>query len=77
MPHMKDIISFTENNMKIKFEEFVADFLKDDTGTWWFAGVKAFRMVEGYDDPYIRPFVSEGMAPSDHGSDMEEKTRGQ
>ena len=74
MPHMKDIISFTENNMKIKFEEFVADFLKDDTGTWWFAGVKAFRMVEGYDDPYIRPFVSEGMAPSDHGSDMEEKT---
>ena len=70
---MKDIINFTENNMKIKYEEFVADFIKDDSGTWWFAGVKAFRLAEGFKDPYIKPFVSEGMAASVDGSNEEEK----
>ena len=29
LPYVKDLLAFVENNCKIKFEEFVADFIKD------------------------------------------------
>jgi hypothetical protein len=30
IPHLKAIIYYVESNLKIKFDEFVADFIKDD-----------------------------------------------
>lgn len=37
-------MQFFEKNTNIRINEFVADYIKDTAGIWWFVGVKAFKM---------------------------------
>lgn len=46
LKYVKNIVEFVSRNLKIHFEEFVADFIKDEGGNWWFINVKAF-IIEG------------------------------
>jgi len=45
-----NILKYLKNNLKITFKEFVADFIRDEDGIWWFINVKAFIL-----DEYVSP----------------------
>ena len=49
--------------MKIRFDEFVGDFLKDECGTWWFITCKAFKLFPG-DPPDLSKFIIEEQDPN-------------
>lgn len=38
------IVRYLEQQFHLLFQTFVADFIKDSAGTWWFIQVKAFRI---------------------------------
>lgn len=40
---MKNLALFLEKRIKIKLSILVGDFIKDDSGDWYFLGLKAFR----------------------------------
>jgi LMBR1 domain-containing protein 1 len=56
LPLLKDIVKFLEHNLKVQFEEFAGDFIKDEAGTWWFVSCKAFRITG---TPSIRAFIAD------------------
>eukprot|EP00742_Colponemidia_sp_Colp-10_P005596 GILJ01005982.1.p1 GENE.GILJ01005982.1~~GILJ01005982.1.p1 ORF type:complete len:988 (+),score=146.86 GILJ01005982.1:2024-4987(+) len=51
-----DIKKYTERCLNVHFDEFVADFIKDEGGQWWFIQVKAFHLVHKM-SPNVAAFV--------------------
>jgi len=46
-PYIANIVKYVEHNIPgAKFEEFVADFIKDESGTWWMVNVRGFVLVD-------------------------------
>ena len=41
----------------MRFEELAADFVEGEGGSLWFISVRGFRLVNGFDDPLLSPFV--------------------
>ena len=39
-PYIKNILTYLYIHLKISFLEFAADFIKDESGIWWFINVK-------------------------------------
>jgi hypothetical protein len=64
LKYVKNIVDFISKYLKVKFKEFVCDFIKDEAGTWWFINVKAFifdkvekvnhRPITMHDDDVVR-----------------------
>jgi LMBR1 domain-containing protein 1 len=69
LPYIKNIIKFVERNIQgAHFEEFVADFVKDEAGTWWMINIKAFQLVDEI-PLHIKSFFTSG------SSDEEEEVK--
>ena len=45
-PYIENILKYLHVHLKVTFSEFVADFIKDESGIWWMVNVKAFRLHE-------------------------------
>jgi len=46
-PYIANIVRFIEHNIPgAKLEEFVADFVKDESETWWLVNIRGFRLVD-------------------------------
>ena len=41
-PYIENIIKYFWIHLKVSFQEFIADFIKDESGNWWLINVKAF-----------------------------------
>ena len=70
LKYVKNIVEFVSRNLKVNFTEFVADFIKDEGGNWWFVNVKAFILEGEVKKIDIKPIVSH-----DH-EDTEEESKG-
>jgi hypothetical protein len=44
-------VRYVERNTPLKFEEFIADYVKDDNNRWWQVQVKGFTMTQDVDLP--------------------------
>ena len=55
--YIQNLVKFLETNMRVFFEEMVADFVKDESGIWWMIGVKAYKFVNPDVTPYLKPFI--------------------
>ncbi|CAK83163.1 unnamed protein product (macronuclear) [Paramecium tetraurelia] len=42
VPYVKNILNYINIHLHITFKEFAADFIKDESGIWWFVNVKGF-----------------------------------
>jgi hypothetical protein len=42
LKYVKNIVDFVGGHLKVGFKEFVADFMRDEGGNWWFINAKAF-----------------------------------
>ena len=42
LPYLENLVKFVENNTNLRFKELVGDFIKDESGTYWLTGVKAY-----------------------------------
>ena len=38
-PYIENIMEYLYIHLNIKFKEFIADFIKDESGIWWFVNV--------------------------------------
>lgn len=46
-PYVSNIVRYVEHNIPgARFEEFVADFIKDESGTWWLVNVRGFVLTD-------------------------------
>lgn len=50
-------MKFLETNLRVFFEEMVADFIKDESGLWWMIGVKAYKFVNPSVKPNLKVFI--------------------
>ena len=47
VPYIINIVKYVERNISgVHFEEFVADFIKDEADNWWLVNIKAFHLVD-------------------------------
>ena len=44
LPYIKNIMRYLKINLGVSFLEFIADFIRDDKGTWWMINVKGFQI---------------------------------
>lgn len=44
-PITQKIAKHVEKYFKVKFEELVCDYIKDEGGNWWLTNVKAFKLI--------------------------------
>ena len=51
------MVKFLETNLRVFFEEMVADFIKDESGLWWMIGVKAYKFVNPSVKPNLKLFI--------------------
>ncbi|CAD8139136.1 unnamed protein product [Paramecium pentaurelia] len=42
VPYVKNLLNYIYIHLHITFKEFSADFIKDESGIWWFINVKGF-----------------------------------
>lgn len=42
IPYVKNIITYLHIHLGVTFKEFSADFIKDESGIWWFVNVKGY-----------------------------------
>ena len=42
LPYVRSIGSFVEGHLKAQFDELVCDFIKDESGNWWYVNTRAF-----------------------------------
>ncbi|KAM3146974.1 hypothetical protein pb186bvf_000690 [Paramecium bursaria] len=42
IPYVKNILTYLHIHLGVSFSEFAADFIKDESGIWWFINVKGF-----------------------------------
>jgi len=46
-PYVANLVRYIEHNIPgVRFEEFIADFVKDESGTWWLVNVRGFHLVD-------------------------------
>jgi len=46
-PYVANLVKYIEHNIPgVRFEEFIADFVKDESGTWWLVNVRGFHLVD-------------------------------
>ena len=60
LPYIKNIVYYIKVNLKISFSEFIADFIKDDDGTWWFINVKGFILEDVSTKINLKPITHFG-----------------
>mmetsp|Transcript_33791 Transcript_33791/g.30621 ORF Transcript_33791/g.30621 Transcript_33791/m.30621 type:complete len:165 (+) Transcript_33791:434-928(+) len=66
-PYVRNMVRYLEHHIPgAKFEEFIADFVKDESENWWMVNVRGFVLV---DKMNIRP--KEFLEPPDDYSDDE------
>lgn len=56
-PYLLNIVRYLDVHLKIKFQELVGDFIKDESGVWWMINIKGFILVG---DPLINQKVITG-----------------
>ena len=67
VPYIVNIVKYVERNISgAHFEEFIADFMKDEADNWWLINIKAFQLVD-HINIQISPFFE-----SDHEDNEEE-----
>lgn len=48
-PYVANIVKFIEQNVPgVRLEEFVGDFVKDESGTWWLINIRGFVLVDKF-----------------------------
>lgn len=55
-------------------EEMVCDFIKDESGLWWFIGCRAFKLNGSNGKPSLKYFLSEGALMADNSDSENDKT---
>ena len=51
------IAQFVQKYTKLEFSELVADFTKDENGTWWLLNVRGFKTVNPLIKPKLKVFT--------------------
>lgn len=64
LPYIMNIMKYLKINLNISFKEFIADFLRDDEGIWWFINVKGFILEDA-------PLTRINLKPITHYGDYE------
>jgi len=59
-PYIKNILTYLYIHLKITFLEFAADFIKDESGIWWFINVKGFILETCPNPLNIKPITHYG-----------------
>eukprot|EP00347_Sterkiella_histriomuscorum_P019089 403342991 len=57
----ENIAKYVEQNIGVRFSDLVADFIKDESGIWWFLQVKAFA----YEQPTFKLRINAYCGPVD------------
>ena len=57
VPYIENILKYFWVHLKTSFHEFVADFIKDESGNWWLINVKAF-VFDQHPDPIITKIIT-------------------
>lgn len=55
--YIENLVKFLETNLRVFFQEMVADFIKDESGLWWMIGVRAYKFVNPDVKPNLKLFV--------------------
>lgn len=59
-PYLQNIVKYLQDNLRVRFEELVGDFIKDESGIWWLVNIKAFKLVDEKVIPDISLIVKYG-----------------
>ena len=54
--YMNNIVKFIESHSDIIFDELVGDFMKDESGIWWFINLKAMKIFN------IKKFITDDIS---------------
>lgn len=49
-PYIENILRYLKVNLGVTFLEFIGDFIKDESGIWWFINTKGF-IIESHPTP--------------------------
>ena len=56
-------------------EEMICDFIKDESGLWWFIGCRGFRIGGNNGKPTLRYFTQEIIVDSDSDEEKKKKAK--
>ena len=42
VPYLNNIVKYFDEHKKLKFDELIGDFIKDESGIWWLINIKGF-----------------------------------
>jgi hypothetical protein len=73
---IEKIVKFFEKYTGNFIQEFVADFVKDESGLLWFVGCRGFKIVGNNSKPTLKYFMLEIGICSDTDSDSNKKKSG-
>ena len=55
---MLEIIKYLEIHLKLKLQQLVTDFIRDEEGAFWLLQIKAFKLLNNYSITFFKPFSS-------------------
>jgi hypothetical protein len=55
--YLENLVKFLETNLRVFFDEMIADFIKDESGLWWMIGVKAYKFSNPSVKPNLKLFI--------------------
>lgn len=50
VPYLVNIVRYLDVHLKMRFQELVGDFIKDESGVWWMINIKGFILTS---DPLV------------------------
>lgn len=73
VPYIENILRYLDIQLGLKFKEFVADFIKDESGIWWMVNVKAFKLLDTIEFVNLKPITNFGEIDYNNLGEVEEK----
>ncbi|KRX09079.1 hypothetical protein PPERSA_01966 [Pseudocohnilembus persalinus] len=60
VPYIQNILRYLDIQIKVRFKEFIADFIKDESGIWWMINVKGFKLDDTVSIVDLKPITNYG-----------------
>lgn len=57
--YLENIVKFFEEHRKLRLEEIVGDFIKDDDGVWWLINIKGFKINNHFGNEKLIDFTQD------------------